>query len=62
MDIRVKPSALTGYMLLSQREAVVVLQHRPILLPDSPVFNWLVRDTFVVYINPAASSHNPSGL
>jgi len=25
MDILVKPSALTGYMLLSQREAAVIL-------------------------------------
>jgi hypothetical protein len=59
MDIRVKPSALTDYMLLSQREAVMVLQHKPILLLASPVFNQLVRDTFVLYINPAASSATP---
>jgi hypothetical protein len=62
MDIRVKPSALTCYMLLSQREAVMVSNSVPILLPAPPVFNPLVSDTSVLYINPAASSRNLSGL
>jgi hypothetical protein len=62
MDIRVKPSALTDYMLLSQREAVMVLQHRSILLLAAPVFNRVVSYTSMLYINPAASSRNPSGL
>jgi len=56
----VKPSALTGYMLLSQREAVVTVSNtKPILLPPSSVFNRLVRDTSVLYIYPAVSFHTP---
>jgi hypothetical protein len=49
-------------MLLSQREAVMVSNSEPILLPALPVFNQLVSDTSVLYINPAASSRNLSGL
>jgi len=62
MDIRVKPSALTGYMLLSQREAVVISNTVPILLPAPPVFNPLVSDTSVLYINPAAIPSPCTGL
>ena len=49
MDILVKPSALTGYMLLSQRKAAMILLIvGPILLLASPVFNRLVRGHVVM--------------
>jgi hypothetical protein len=49
MDMRVTPSALTGYMLLSKREAVMFLFITwPILLLASLLFNRLVRDHVVM--------------
>jgi hypothetical protein len=57
MDILVKPSALTDYLLLSQRFSVVTSDIGPIVLPASPVFNQVVSTLSLLYIIRAANPH-----